>query len=64
MTFLFESKSYSSNRCIQPGCLKKNHWSITELNVESSISHIAENDICTWLDDVFLYDVWYQRQNN
>ncbi|KAF8934237.1 hypothetical protein BGZ52_005345 [Haplosporangium bisporale] len=37
---------------------------IIELNIESSVSHNAENDICTWLDDVFLYDFWYQRPNN
>ncbi|KAG0038465.1 hypothetical protein BGZ82_000149 [Podila clonocystis] len=37
---------------------------IIELNIESSVSHNAENDICTWLDDVFLYDFWYQRPSN
>ncbi|KAF9299917.1 hypothetical protein BGZ74_008501 [Mortierella antarctica] len=37
---------------------------IIELNLESSVSHNAENDSCTWMDDVFLYDFWYQRPNN
>ncbi|KAF9392529.1 hypothetical protein CPB97_000611 [Podila verticillata] len=37
---------------------------IIELNIESSVSHNADNDSCTWLDDVLLYDFWYQRPNN
>lgn len=37
---------------------------IIELNIESSVSHNADNDSCTWLDDVLFYDFWYQRPNN
>jgi len=37
---------------------------IIELNVQSSMSLNAENDICTWADTVFLYDFWTRIPGN
>ncbi|KAF9395003.1 hypothetical protein CPC16_009606 [Podila verticillata] len=37
---------------------------IVELNVQSSMSLNAENDICTWADAVFLYDFWTRIPGN
>ncbi|KAG0349434.1 hypothetical protein BG005_010979 [Podila minutissima] len=37
---------------------------IMELNVQSSVSINAENDICTWADTEFLYDFWLRIPGN
>jgi len=37
---------------------------ILELNVQSSLSTNAENDACTWIDNVFLYDFWLMIPGN
>ncbi|KAI8604309.1 Carboxylesterase [Dissophora ornata] len=33
---------------------------ILELNVQSSMSSNLENDVCSWIDTVFLYEFWLQ----
>ncbi|KAK3808426.1 MAG: Alpha/Beta hydrolase protein [Benniella sp.] len=35
-----------------------------ELNVQSSMSSNLENDVCSWIDTVFLYDFWLRIPNN
>ncbi|KAF9409099.1 hypothetical protein BGZ94_002080 [Podila epigama] len=37
---------------------------ILELNVQSSISHQLENNVCTWADTTFLYDFWLKIPGN
>ncbi|KAG0222910.1 Carboxylesterase family-domain-containing protein [Mortierella sp. GBAus27b] len=37
---------------------------ILELNVQSSMSSNLENDVCTWIDTVFLYDFWLKIPGN
>ncbi|KAF9312289.1 hypothetical protein BG003_006429 [Podila horticola] len=37
---------------------------ILELNVQSSVSHNEENDVCTWADTEFLYDFWLKIPGN
>ncbi|KAG0014674.1 hypothetical protein BGZ81_000314 [Podila clonocystis] len=37
---------------------------ILELNVQSSVSHNEENDVCTWADTEFLYDFWLKIPSN
>ncbi|KAG0252212.1 hypothetical protein BG011_007117 [Mortierella polycephala] len=37
---------------------------LLELNVESSISTHAEDDVCSWIDTVFLYDFWTRIPGN
>ncbi|KAI1317073.1 hypothetical protein EDD11_009056 [Mortierella claussenii] len=37
---------------------------ILELNVQSSLSRNLENDVCNWIDTVFLYDFWIKVPGN
>ncbi|KAG0036857.1 hypothetical protein BGZ82_003548 [Podila clonocystis] len=37
---------------------------ILELNIQSSVSHNEENDVCTWVDTEFLYDFWLKIPGN
>ncbi|KAF9177844.1 hypothetical protein BGZ50_008309 [Haplosporangium sp. Z 11] len=37
---------------------------LMELNVQSSISKHAEDDVCSWIDTVFLYDFWTRIPGN
>ncbi|GJJ77780.1 hypothetical protein EMPS_10139 [Entomortierella parvispora] len=37
---------------------------IMELNVQSAMSSNLENDACTWIDNVFLYDFWLEIPGN
>ncbi|KAF9993811.1 hypothetical protein BGZ79_001479 [Entomortierella chlamydospora] len=37
---------------------------ILELNVKSAMSSNLENDACTWIDTVFLYEFWLQIPGN
>ncbi|KAF9581359.1 hypothetical protein BGW38_001656 [Lunasporangiospora selenospora] len=37
---------------------------VLELNVQSSVSKQAENDVCSWIDTIFLYDFWLQIPGN
>ncbi|KAF9207523.1 hypothetical protein BGZ49_000261 [Haplosporangium sp. Z 27] len=37
---------------------------VMELNVQSAMSSNLENDVCTWLDTVFLYEFWLQIPGN
>ncbi|KAG0312978.1 hypothetical protein BGZ99_009163 [Dissophora globulifera] len=37
---------------------------ILELNVQSAMSSNLENDVCSWIDNTFLYDFWIQMPTN
>ncbi|KAG0052511.1 hypothetical protein BGZ83_002496 [Gryganskiella cystojenkinii] len=37
---------------------------IMELNVQSAMSTNVENDVCSWLDTIFLYEFWLQVPGN
>ena len=37
---------------------------ILDLNVQSAVTVNSENDICTWTDNVFLYDFWLEIPGN